>query len=548
MVGSLKTIAMTLRKPMPHSLLDRGDDALIQHAIRHAATRRDVLSMLMAGGIQGGLAGSLATHALNAHAQTPRYGGRIRVAGISSSATETLDPAKQSNQMDYVRGMMLYNGLTTLDTGLVAQPALAESFASDDGRTWVFNLRKGVEFHDGKPLTPADVVYSLLRHKNPATGSKVKALADQIESVRASGPNEITISLEEPNADLPVILATYHFHIVKAGTSDFSKGIGTGPYKLKEFTPGGRSVVTRHARYWKTGKPYLDEIEFVGMPYEQDRVNALLHGGFDLVANIEPRSINRVKRSTGYDVFLTRAGQYTDLIMRKDEGPGVNPDFVLAMKHLMHREQMRHIIALDHAIVANDQPIAPGAPFHFSGLPQRTFDLDKARFHFQRSGVSGPVPVLASRAVPYSLDMAVMLQQFGRRIGLQIEIQQMPSDGYWAKHWLTGPVSFGNINPRPSADAILSQFFKSDAAWNESRWKSAQFDQLLLAARSELRVDRRRQMYADMQTMIHEQSGIGIPLFLSSMDGHSSRLKGLQSMPLGGLMGCGFAEHVWLDS
>ena len=66
-------------------------------------------------------------------------------------------------------------------------------------------------------------------------------LADQIDSVTASGPNEVTIRLVSPNADLPVILGTFHFHIVKDGTTDFNAGIGTGPYKLKEFKPGVRS-------------------------------------------------------------------------------------------------------------------------------------------------------------------------------------------------------------------------------------------------------------------------------------------------------------------
>ncbi|MFX8676589.1 ABC transporter substrate-binding protein, partial [Acinetobacter baumannii] len=90
------------------------------------------------------------------------------------------------------------------------------------------------------------------------------------------------------------ILGTFHFHIVKDGTTDFSAGIGTGPYKLKEFKPGVRSVVVRNDRYWKPGKPYLDEIEFVGIGDESARVNALLSGGMDLVAAINPRSIARI--------------------------------------------------------------------------------------------------------------------------------------------------------------------------------------------------------------------------------------------------------------
>jgi peptide/nickel transport system substrate-binding protein len=538
---------MTDRKSLD-TLVGPEESRRLFGALQRGANRRDILAMLMAGGMQATLAGGLATTALSAHAQTPQRGGKIRVAGATAAASDTLDPAKQSNQADYARCNMLYNGLTSLDASLTPQPALAESFNTKDAKTWVFTLRKGVTFHDGKPLTPADVVYSISRHKDPATASKAKVLADQIESVKATGANEVTVVLASPNADLPVILGTFHFHIVKEGTTDFSAGIGTGPYKLKEFKPGVRSVVVRNDNYWKTGKPYLDEIEFVGISDESARVNALLSGGMDLVASINPRSIARITGTSGFAVFKTQSGQYSDLIMRKDTGPGANPDFVLAMKHLFDREQMKKTIALDQAVVANDQPIDPTNRFHFAGLPQRPFDPEKAKFHLKKAGITGAVPIVASPAALYSVEMALVMQQTAKGIGLELDVKRMPADGYWSNHWLNSPVGFGNINPRPSADILLTQFFKSDAQWNESRWKNGKFDQVLVAARAETDFAKRKQMYADLQTLIHQEAGIGIPMFLASLDGHTTKLKGLSPIPLGGLMGYNFAENVWLQA
>ncbi|ULX53891.1 ABC transporter substrate-binding protein [Cupriavidus taiwanensis] len=525
-----------------------GESLRLMDALKRGATRRDVLKMLLAGGMQATLAGGLAGAAVGAHAQTPKRGGRIRVAVGTASASDTLDPAKQSNQNDYVRCNMVYNGLTSLDRSLTPRAALAETFNTTDAKTWVFTLRKGVTFHDGKALAPADVVYSIMRHKDPATASKAKVLAEQIESVKATGPNEVTVVLNSPNADLPVILGTFHFHIVKEGTTDFSAGIGTGPYKIKEFKPGVRTLVVRNDAYWKPGKPYLDEIELVGIADESARVNALLSGGMDLVAMINPRAVARIKGTPGYAVLTTQSGQYSDLIMRKDVGPGTNPDFILGMKYLLDRQQMRQTIALGNAVIANDQPIDPTNRFYFKDLPQRPFDPEKAKFHLRKSGVTGKVPVVTSPAALYSVEMALVLQQAAQRAGLELEVKRMPADGYWSNHWLNSPVGFGNVNPRPSADTILTQFFKSDAPWNESRWKNPKFDQLLLAARAETDNGKRSQMYADMQTMIQEEAGIGIPLFLASIDAHTTRLKGLSPIPLGGLMGYMFAEHVWLDA
>jgi peptide/nickel transport system substrate-binding protein len=88
----------------------------------------------------------------------------------------------------------------------------------------------------------------------------------------------------------------------------------------------------------------------------------------------------------------------------------------------------------------------------------------------------------------------------------------------------------------------------SNADWNESRWKNEQFDQLVVGARAETDEDKRRQLYHDAQALIHEQSGVVIPTFISNLDVHSKSLKGLKPMPTGPMMGYGFGEFVWLDA
>jgi peptide/nickel transport system substrate-binding protein len=518
-------------------------------ALQRGASRRDVLAMLMAGGMQAGLTGGMAAAATAAQAQTPRKGGRITVASTTSGVNDTLDPARQSNQTDYARGFMFYNGLTVLDGSLTPQPALAEQFSTQDAKTWVFKLRKGVTFHDGKPLAPADVVFSLMRHKDPATASRAKVLADQIESVTATGPLEVTVRLTSANADLPAILGTFHFHIVKDGTTDFNAGIGTGPYKVKEFKPGVRSVAVRNENYWKPNRPYLDEIEFVGITDESARVNALLAGQLDLIGTVSPRSVERILASGKHGVFETKSVSYTNLIMRRDSGPGANPDFVLAMKHLFNREQLLKSIQLGRGVVANDQPIAASNRFFFKGLPQRAYDPEKAKWHLNKANLgSAAIPVVASPAATNSVEMALVMQHAARQVGLNLDVKRMPADGYWSNHWMKHPVGFGNINARPTADLALTLFFKSDAPWNEAGWKNEKFDQLLVAARGETDQGKRAQMYADMQVMIHNEGGIGIPMFISSIDAHNGKLKGLAPIPLGGMMGASFAEHVWLDA
>lgn len=109
------------------------------------------------------------------------------------------------------------------------------------------------------------------------------------------------------------------------------------------------------------------------------------------------------------------------------------------------------------------------------------------------------------------------------------------------------PLGFGNSNPRPTADMIFSLFYKCDATWNESGWKNARFDRLLLEARREPDQQKRKQLYGEMQGLVRQYCGSSIPAFISLLDGHNRRLKGFYPVPLGGFMGYTFAEHVWWD-
>ncbi|WP_434557546.1 ABC transporter substrate-binding protein [Pseudomonas sp. Z5-35] len=547
---------MTDNKNSTDGQLITGTESLrVFEGLNRGMSRRHALQMLGLAGVAAAGAGSLFGAAGKLLADDAaslgngKPGGRIRVAGITSSTADTLDPAKGSSSTDYVRHYMFYNGLTRFDSHMVPQLELAERIDTTDATLWVITLRKEVTFHNGKGLTAADVVFSLMRHKDPITGSKVLPLASQFEEVKTNGTHEVQIRLSGPNAELPSILAVSHMLIVPEGTSDFSQGIGTGPFKVKEFKPGVRSIGARNANYWKPGLPYLDEIEFIGIADEPSRVNALLSGDVQIINEVNPRSTARIKDSAGHRVVDSPSGNYTDLIIRQDQMPGQSPEFTEAMKLLLDREQVKSAIFRGFARVGNDHPIAPGARFFNADLPQRTYDPEKARFLLKKAGMESiSMPVMCSPAATGSVDVAVLLQQSAKEAGLKLNVNRLPSDGYWSNHWAKHPLSFGNINPRPNADMLFSQFFQSSAPWNESGWKNPQFDQLLVQARGETDEAKRGKMYADMQTLVHDHSGIGIPVFISNIDGVDQRIKGYGTNPLGGFMGYMFSEQVWLDA
>ncbi|MGC6330870.1 ABC transporter substrate-binding protein [Rhizorhabdus sp. FW153] len=475
----------------------------------------------------------------------PRRGGSICVAGQSASTSDTLDPAKASHSTDYLRHFMLYSGLTATGADLIARPKLAERFDSADRVIWHFTLRKGVRFHDGAELTSADVVWSLRRHADPALGSKMATIARQFAEVRPDGRYGVVIRLHGANADLPAILSQSHFLIVRAGEAK-PGGNGTGPYRLAQFKPGVRTEVVRNEDYWVPGKAWLDRIELIAIPDEVSRVNALLSGDVQLIMSLNPRSTKRVDTSPAHRVLATPSGLYSDLILRQDRLPTGNPDFVMAIKHLFDRPLIKRALFRNYATIANDHPIPPFHPYFNPHIAQTKLDLDRARWHLARSGLKGVrLPIYASPAAEGSVDMASILQEYGARVGLELAVNRVPADGYWSTHWMKHPLGFGNTNPRPTADLVFSLFYKSDADWNESGWKNERFDRLLVEARGATDEGLRREIYGEMQQIVHGKCGVAIPVFITLIDAFDKRLGGLTSVPLGGLMGYQFAEHVW---
>jgi peptide/nickel transport system substrate-binding protein len=525
------------------------DHRMIENAIRRGANRRELLQMMMMGGVAAVAGASVFTRATSALAATPVKGGFIKAAGFSTSTADTLDPAKASNATDYVRCCAFYNRLTFLDGQGQTQMELAESIESADAKAWTVKLRKGVTFHDGKSLTADDVVFSLKRHLDPAVGSKVNALAKQIADAKKINDTTVEITLESANADLPTILAMHHFMIVANGTTDFSKGNGTGPFICKEFQPGVRSMASRNENYWKDNGPYLDSFEFFAISDESARINAVLSGDIQLAANLNPRSLRILENNPAAKLFISKLGTYTNLNVRLDMAPGNKAGVAEAFKYLTNREVIQKSVLRGLAEIANDHPVPTTNKYFNAELKQREYDPEHAKSLLEKAGVLGQeIHITAAEAASSSLDYAMVLQQAASSIGQKVVIDRVPSDGYWSNHWLKDAVHYGNINARPTPDILFSLLYKSDAPWNESQYKSDKFDSMLLEARGMLDEAKRKEIYGELQALISSEAGTVIPVFMSNVDAISPKLQGLEPNPLGGMMGYTFAEHAWLEA
>lgn len=532
-----------------YGALDYKDDERLFQMIRRGASRRDVLKYFMASGATLAASGALFGTATKAFAETPKKGGRLIMAGDQHGPNDTLDPALFTSAVDFFRGRMFYGSLTRLTDDLRYEPELAESIESNqDATVWTFKLRQGVEFHDGKSMTADDVIYSMNRHLGADSVSKAASLVTMIDRWEKVNDYEVRAVLNSPNADLPIALGTFHFKIVKDGTTDFSTAVGTGPYKVKEFAAGVRAIGTRFENYWGEGG-YLDELEHYGIGDATSRLNAFLAGDVDAMVNLPPAAIEQVEGTPGKEIWALQSGAYVNIAPRLDMEQSSNMHLYKAMQLLQDRQRLVKGVLKGQGTLGNDQPINAAYFDHCPDIPQRELDPEKAKWHWDQSGIgSTPVPVVCAEVAPGAVEQCLFMQREGQKIGANFDVKKVTTDGYWGAVWLKEPICVAAWNMRPTANIMMTLGFKSDAAWNETRWKNDNFDQLLVDVRGETDAGARRQKYCDLQTMIHEENGMSVPMHRNYVDAAASHVKGRTNVPLNNFGGAEAPVTLWRET
>ena len=278
-------------------------------------------------------------------AATPKKGGRLRQGFSAGSTTESLDALKSSGSVvELCNNWCWGSNLTEVQPDGSIAPELAESIeASDQARTWVFNLRKGVTFHNGKSLTPEDVIDSVNRHRGEDSASAVRSLFEPIEEIRKDGDDQVVVKLSAPNADFPFLLSDYRLVIMASdgnGNVDTSSGNGTGPYAIGNFDPGVRSFFKRNPDYFKADRAHFDEIEHLVILDPAARQNALTTGAVDVIDAIEPKTAHLMARVSGLRIQEVTGTQNRNMVMRLDTPPYDNPDLRLALKLSAKRQEL----------------------------------------------------------------------------------------------------------------------------------------------------------------------------------------------------------------
>jgi peptide/nickel transport system substrate-binding protein len=512
-------------------------------------SRREFLTRVSALGLTVAVSPALLTK--QAGAVVPKKGGRLRIGITGGQTTDTLDTATITGLMMSFLSFQIRNNLVEIDHKSNAIPELAESWEpSRDAKKWVFKLRKGVQFHNGKTMLAEDVIFSINHHRKEESKSAAKSLLTPIKDIKADGKYAVIFDLHDGNADFPFILSDYHLGIVPNGTADFSDGMGTGGYKLVDFEPGVRAVAKRNPNYWKEGRAHFDEVETSNIADVVARTSALKTGQLDVIQQLDLKTVHLLKKSPGVQVIEVIGTAHTTIPMLTDLSPYDNNNVRLALKHAIDREQVLKTVYRGHGMVGNDHPITPANRYYASDLPTREYDPDKARHYIKKAGLEDHTFNLHAADVvfPGTVDIALLYKEHAAKAGININVVREPNDGYWSNVWMKKDWCFSYWYGRPAEDWMFSTTYAEGASWNEAHWKHERFNKLLKEARAELNEAKRREMYVEMQRIVRDEGGSVIPLYLSYLFAATEKLKYENVSSIFDLDGARLAERWWFES
>lgn len=478
----------------------------------------------------GAAAGVLAASGLPLFAEAKR-GGRLR-AGLNGANTSDSWDGRTHSDLYMIASAQgaVFDSLTEVAAdGLLIGELATDWEATPDAKTWTFNLRQGVTFHNGKPFGADDVIESLQLHVAEGAKSAAQPIVAAISEMKKTGEHQVQFTLEAGNADFPYLMSDYHLLMYPAGQIEeaIAKGIGTGLYAVTSFEPGVRMTAKRVDSHYKGDSAgFFDEIEYIAINDSTARMNALMTGQVDVINRIDFKTeallkanpMIRIQEVTGNQHYtfpmLTKVDPFTDVNVRR------------ALKYGINRQELVDKILLGHGMAGNDTPIGPANQYFHSEMEPLTYDLDKAKFYLKQAGLTELNIDLnvSDAAFNGAVDAAQLYQASAKGAGININVVQEPADGYWSNVWLKKPFCASYFSGRATEDWMFATAYEAGVPWNDSQWDQPRFQELLLTARAELDSNKRREMYFEMQQILRDDGGVIIPMFANYVQALSTKV------------------------
>ena len=481
-------------------------------------------------------------------AARPGVPGGILRTTLGAEPT-TLDPHKRTSLFDADVHTALYVGLVSNVIADTPTGALAESWTSPDAKSWTFKLRSGLTFHNGQPVTPDAIKFSMDRLIAPETGTSgaLKARASQIASTTVVDPVTIRIDLKAANAAFPVDAADL---MVVPQNFDAANPIGAGPFAFVEWVRNQRVRLKKFAGYYERGLPYLDELVFMPTPDENQKIVLLQTGGVEFSDTVPLPRVKEVRAMSNVQVFSLTPGVSPSayvMLLNHTKPPLSDTRVRQAMNYAIDRAALLDVTFGEGGVKSNLIPPKSWA-FNPNAVSYNNRDVTKAKQLLQQAGVGDGVSLqlkhFTSRAE--YIPMAQLFQANMADVGIKIEIQSMQI-AVWIEQVLNNrdfDLGLTGVTPGPDPDPILTDEYDVTNGDNEAmQWKNDEVQRLLAQGRATVPQDQRKKIYDRIQEIVQVESPAFVMNERPILLGASSAVRGFTADPRQYL----HFENVWLQ-
>ena len=442
----------------------------------------------------------------------PVQGGEITVIHVTDSST--LDPISGNSGNDHMSLYPMYDRLLNFDPEtLEPRPGLVAEWDQPDPQTLVLTLQEGVTFHDGTPFDAEAVVYNLERART-LDRSTVAGDLTMIESVEATGPHEVTIHMNRPDASLLLILAdrpgmmASPTAIEEHGEEFGLHPVGTGPFRFVEWRQGDRLVLEKNPDYWQEGKPYLDRITFRYITDVQTVVNALRAHEVDVALKFSASEVETLNVDE-IDLEVHPSLSTTLCYFNYSRPPFDDARVRRAVSYAIDREAINE--ALAYGLAQPASTVFP--PGYWAADPELadtfTYDVELAKELMTEAGLEDGVSI---RALTYTGTaqtrlMEVMQAQLGE-IGVDMSIESLEVGSATSRFFedLAYELYCAGWSGRPDPSQTANSLFAPDAFYNAGGYESPGMVEALERAGAELDPEARAEAFSEVIRLSQEDA------------------------------------------
>ena len=416
------------------------------------------------------------------------------------------------------------------------QPALAESFSHPSPTTWVYEIREGVTFHDGKPMTIDDVVWSLNRHLDADVGSYWGGWMANVASITATGPMQVTVELTKPDVVFNQMMATPAGAVaeqafVEAAGADYGTPDGgvmcTGPYKLESWSGGSSLTLAAYEGYWDANlQPKAAVVEMPFITEESTLISAMLTGEIDGTFSVPPSGAAQLASSDAGTLYFGPSMQSFNVIVSSFDGALGDARIRRALTLALDREGIVAAAVDGNATVLKGVVAPPSWGYSadvfqagWDALPGIEQDLDAAKALVAEAGVPDEPIVLATLGESEELGIiSTALQDAARQLGIELEISVLPV-GTYATLFFDAEARVGIdmfltgwYTDVPEPLNMYATIFTTDGASNYNGYSNEEYDRLISEALGTDDPDARAALVVQAQAIILEEAP-WIPLY-----------------------------------